>query len=512
MYYHYWYYKRQGVQSIAFPRPVIGTQFLFMKSCMKLDQYSRFPHIEYWHEHFGPKLPKIFLDFRSPCGAIIVSCPKMVNELYVTKNKYFDRHYREKQVGELVIGDSILFQKSSIQWAEKRKHISTVFYKERLQMILNTITEMCLKQVQSWKQTFANRRDISMDINKEILDMLMDETQVCVFGMEYLYKKFTYLENGSLVEISVGEAVRRIFRTALRRLYGPIRELFEFCDHFYLTDWEKELKTNVTNFRVFLLGIVNERREAMLKPEFVNNGDFVTLLLTLDLFKNDDKMILDECVGFMIASTNATSLLISNTIYYLTQFKAQGHLNQIRGEFKKVFKRDNFQDLTADDWKGLLNFDNFADMPYLSNCINETLRIDSPPISFGIELTEPIDLLGYKILNDHPVIININALHYNDEEWQEPNEYIPQRFDPQSKYFLTPAGKKRHPISFTPFLGGKRVCLGKTFAEHITRYQLAIILSQLDFEFTDQHLYDKKPKNHAGSGQPVYSAYITLQN
>lgn len=84
-----------------------------------------------------------------------------------------------------------------------------------------------------------------MDINIEILDMLMDETQVCVFGLENLHKKFDYYENGVLVSISVGEAVRRIFRTALRRLYGPIRELFEICDYFYITDWEKELKRNV---------------------------------------------------------------------------------------------------------------------------------------------------------------------------------------------------------------------------------------------------------------------------
>ena len=71
----------------------------------------------------------------------------MVNELYTVKNKYFDRHYREKNVGELVIGDSILFAKSSIEWAERRKHISSIFYKEKLTMLLHTIQEMCINQV-----------------------------------------------------------------------------------------------------------------------------------------------------------------------------------------------------------------------------------------------------------------------------------------------------------------------------------------------------------------------------
>ena len=100
---------------------------------------------------------------------------------------------------------------------------------------------------------YAGKTDKTMDINIEILDMLMDETQVCVFGLENLHRKFKFLDNGKYIEVSVGEAVRNIFRTALRRLYGPIRELFEVCDYFFLTAWEKELKINVTNFRKFLL-------------------------------------------------------------------------------------------------------------------------------------------------------------------------------------------------------------------------------------------------------------------
>lgn len=99
MYYRYWYYKRQGIQAVAFPLPIVGNQLAFVKSCKKLDAYSRFPHVEYWHDHFGKKLPKLLLDFRTTNGSIVVNDPHIVNELYITKNKYFDRHYREKQVG-----------------------------------------------------------------------------------------------------------------------------------------------------------------------------------------------------------------------------------------------------------------------------------------------------------------------------------------------------------------------------------------------------------------------------
>lgn len=225
----------------------------------------------------------------------------------------------------------------------------------------------------------------------------MDETQVCVFGLENLHKKFTYYENGEASQISVGGAVRKMFRTSMRRLYGPIRELFEICDFFYLTGWERELKQNVTNFRNFLQALVDERRAQMTKPDYTSKGDLLHLLLTVDIFKDNDVLIIDECVAFMIASTNATSLLIANTIYYLTQFEKEGHILKVREELQKVFKRDSFKDVTNEEWLQMLTYDNINDMHYFSNCINETLRVDTPPISFGIQLTEPIEVCGLKI-------------------------------------------------------------------------------------------------------------------
>ena len=70
--------------------------------------------------------------------------------------------------------------------------------------------------------------------------------------------------------------------------------------------------------------------------------------------------------------------------------------------------------------------------------------------------------------------INMKQLHRNTEQWIYPESYIPERFDPTSQYYLTPSGKKRHPMSYGPFLGGKRVCIGKTFAESIGKFVLAI--------------------------------------
>ena len=92
--------------------------------------------------------------------------------------------------------------------------------------------------------------------------------------------------------------------------------------------------------------------------------------------------------------------------------------------------------------------------------------------------------------------IDIYALQHNPEEWIEPEKFIPERFDPASPYYLTPKGTKRHPMSFGPFFGGKRACLGKTFAETMARVFGTILLYKFDFAFVDEKHYTFKPANH----------------
>ena len=91
-------------------------------------------------------------------------------------------------------------------------------------------------------------------------------------------------------------------------------------------------------------------------------------------------------------------------------------------------------------------------------------------------------------------MVYIEALHHNSSEWQRPEEYLPDRFNPESELYLTPSGKKRNPYSFVPFSGGKRICFGKTFAEMNLRY-LATYMSQFfELEFADKKKFaDKYP-------------------
>ena len=98
----------------------------------------------------------------------------------------------------------------------------------------------------------------------------------------------------------------------------------------------------------------------------------------------------------------------------------------------------------------------------------------------------------------------------NSNEWIEPYKYVPERFDNESKWSLTPDGRKRHPMSFTPFLGGKRICLGKTFAESIGKLIVSMIVSQLEFDFVDPKYNTFNPTNDLLFDEPKTSVKVSL--
>mmetsp|Transcript_99537 Transcript_99537/g.136786 ORF Transcript_99537/g.136786 Transcript_99537/m.136786 type:complete len:104 (+) Transcript_99537:1164-1475(+) len=103
----------------------------------------------------------------------------------------------------------------------------------------------------------------------------------------------------------------------------------------------------------------------------------------------------------------------------------------------------------------MLDSDKVLDLKYYSNCFNESLRIQAPVLmSTSVSMMETVKADFVTIRKDDAISIDMWGLHHNKAEWIDPEKFIPDRFDPESKYFLTPSGKRRNPFSFAPFLGG----------------------------------------------------------
>jgi cytochrome P450 len=135
---------------ISFPLPILGNVFSIMKTKNSLTHYSQDPIVEWYNQMFDYKPPKIFMEFKNNEGAIVFNDPELVNDVYITKNKYFDKHPRGLDIMVRAIGTSILFSKSDELWAKKRKKLSAAFYKDKLTQMLQIIILQTLENTSTW--------------------------------------------------------------------------------------------------------------------------------------------------------------------------------------------------------------------------------------------------------------------------------------------------------------------------------------------------------------------------
>jgi cytochrome P450 len=100
------------------------------------------PVVEAARIDFGGEVPPIYGFCYQKQPTLVISDPLLLEQLYVQKNKYFDKHPRIYDMLKPCLGDSILLMRSNELWSAKRKSLSTAFYKDKLGKMMNIIREV----------------------------------------------------------------------------------------------------------------------------------------------------------------------------------------------------------------------------------------------------------------------------------------------------------------------------------------------------------------------------------
>ena len=115
------------------------------------------------------------------------------------------------------------------------------------------------------------------------------------------------------------------------------------------------------------------------------------------------------------------------------------------------------------------------------------------PVSTSANMSQDTFVNGVFFKKETQFQITIPALHIDPDQWKEPEKFVPDRFDPSSDWYKRPNGQNRNPLTFNPFLGGKRVCLGKTFAEITVKFTVPLLYHFFDFQFVTESDLVEKP-------------------
>lgn len=193
--------------------------------------------------------------------------------------------------------------------------------------------------------------------------------------------------------------------------------------------------------------------------------DFLQLLIEL---KNENIINMDElvaqCFIFFAAGFETSSTTMTFTLFELAK---NPHIqDKLREEIKNVLNKHD----------GQITYDAITDMKYMDQIISETLR-KYPPLPFITRST----VKDYKVPGESVVIekdtftiIPIIGIHYDEDYYENPSEYIPERFSPENK-------GKIPQFAYMPFGEGPRLCIGMRFGLMQTKVGLTCLLRKFKF-------------------------------
>ena len=189
------------------------------------------------------------------------------------------------------------------------------------------------------------------------------------------------------------------------------------------------------------------------------------------------KRVRDEATTFMLAGHETTANALA-WMWYLLALNTEAR-DRMLAEVDTVLEGRR---PTIDD---------IAKLPWTTACFEEGMRLMTPVWVIPRLCVEDDVIDGHKIPKGATVYIPVDKIHHDARFWPDPDVYDPNRFMPG-------AAKGRHRSAFLTFGGGRRICIGTSFA----LMEATLIAAMMSQEF----VYDLVP------GHPVEAeATLTLR-
>ncbi len=193
-----------------------------------------------------------------------------------------------------------------------------------------------------------------------------------------------------------------------------------------------------------------------------------------------DGEICDEVATFMLAGHETTANTLAWSLALLSAYPAARE--RLETELEAVL---GDRDPAADD---------VARLPWARAVVSEALRLYPPAWTIERDALADDDVAGTPIPAGSMVAISPYLVHRHPGFWPDPAGFDPRRFLPGGCGDAT----TRHRYAFIPFGGGRRACVGASFAELEAVLVLATIARRFRLELTAR-------------GMPAPVAQVTLR-
>ncbi|XP_062030316.1 cytochrome P450 CYP72A219-like isoform X2 [Rosa rugosa] len=368
------------------------------------------------------------------------------------------------------------------KWARHRKIINPAFHMEKLKSMLPAFHQSCNGMIKEWESLVSKEGSCELDVWPSLQSLSDDALCRTSFGS-------SYEEGKQIFELLKEQAVLSI--KALQSVNIPGWRFVPTKMNKKMMEIDKEIKGS-------LKGIINKREEAIKAGE-PSKDDLLSLLLESNLkeihehgnnknFGMSIEEVIEDCKLFYFAGQETTAVLLVWTMILLGQY--QNWQTCAREEVLQVFGSNK------------PGFDGLTRLKIVTMILREVLRLYPAAVVISRNTYKETQLGKLSLPAGVEISLPILLVHHDEELWgDDAKEFKPERFaEGVSKV-------TKGQLSYFPFGGGPRVCIGQNFAMIEAKLALSLILQHFTFELSPS--YAHAPSSIA-SLQPQYGAHLIL--
>ena len=376
---------------------------------------------------------------------VLVSDPAHVKEVFLDTETYLAG--RAQAMLKNFIGEHTLFALDGAQHKRHRRLTMPPFVGERMRAYGTLMRDLTLEDMKSWP--VGEPFPLVEPMTRVTLEVIFQ----AVFGVH-------------------DPAVIARLTELIHKLTGGGRALLAYMPFLQvnLGSWSpygRFLKTQEEFDRI----IYDEIAKARANPE--GREDILARVIAVGAANEDpftDAEIRDELVTMLAAGHETTASGLCWAFQWLLGLpdvlaKAQAELSEVFGD-------------------GPFDPARLKELKYLEAAVQESLRLNPPVPNCGRWVAKDTELAGFKIPAGHYVCPCPYLTHRNPEIYPEPDRFKPERF----------LEKRPSPWEFYPFGGGRRLCIGLSFAVYEMTVVLGTILHTAKLRLTEPPSHDAKRK------------------
>lgn len=210
-------------------------------------------------------------------------------------------------------------------------------------------------------------------------------------------------------------------------------------------------------------GLIAERRA---HPS--ETGDLLNLLLSASDEQGALPMrrVRDEVTTFMLAGHETTANALA-WMWYLLALNTDAR-DRMLAEVDEVLdgRRPTVDDTLA--------------LPWTTACFQEAMRFYPPAWAIPRTAIADDEIDGHRIPRGSAVIVPVHSIHHDARWWPDPEVFDPSRF-------IGANARSHHRSAYLPFGGGRRICIGSSFALMEATLITAMMSRRLVYDLVPGH-------------------------